>query len=118
RAQHVAEFFSSVSDIRFFGERRPIVEVPNNEIKRENAQLNINRRVEVRIYLQEFAARIPPSRLGFKAMEQARLAQLNANLGEEAIAKELKLAIFEMIVGMACYVPIIGQAARGFFVVK
>ncbi|PMO47401.1 cell envelope biogenesis protein OmpA [Vibrio sp. 10N.222.52.B12] len=118
RAQHVAEFFSSVSDIRFFGERRPIVEVPNNEIKRENAQLNINRRVEVRIYLQEFAARIPPSRLGFKAMEQARLAQLDANLGEEAIAKELKLAIFEMIVGMACYVPIIGQAARGFFVVK
>lgn len=118
RAFNVASLFSSVDDVRFFGERRVLVDVPNDEIRKDNDKLNINRRVEVRIYLQEFAARIPPSRLGFQAMEQARLAQLNANLNEDAVAKELKLAIFEMIVGLACYAPVIGQAARGYFVAK
>ncbi len=122
RANYVAGFFDGIDQSRIsialFGEDKPVVSASGDEINKSNAELKKNRRVEVRIYVSELALRIPPSRSASRAMELSRLAEIKAELNEDTLEKELVLAIYESLIGVACFIPGIALPARGLMLVK
>ncbi|MDA9557635.1 OmpA family protein, partial [Vibrio sp.] len=116
RAQFIANQFSHVSSSQVrthhYGERKPINPTTDSNSHRGNEQLAINRRVEVRIYLRELALQLPPSRTGFKAMEQCRLGQISAGLDENEKLRALSLSILQSVLGITSYIPGVAIASR------
>ncbi|MGC3835160.1 OmpA family protein [Moritella viscosa] len=92
-----------------YGESKVIAQACGDDINRDNPALKINRRVEVRIYVSELALRLPPSRSGF---------EISASNNEEALERELALALFESAIGVASFIPGLAVAARGMLLVK
>lgn len=59
-----------------------------------------------------------PSRYGSQAMERSRLALETAMTKEDKAEVELRMAIFEGIVDVASYIPVVAPVARGILFAK
>ncbi|MFA0522992.1 OmpA family protein [Vibrio sp. 10N.222.52.C3] len=115
----VSSVFKDRISIEAFGESRPIyLPVEGEKIDRNNPNLKQNRRVVIRIYMQSFDVYFHPSRYGSQAMERSRLALEIAMSTEDKLEAELRMAVFDSLVDVASYVPVVAPVARGVIVAK
>lgn len=115
----VSSVFNDRISVEAFGESRPIyVPVEGEKIDRNNPNLKQNRRVVIRIYMQSFDVYFHPSRYGSQAMERSRLALEIAMNTEDKLEAELRMAVFDSLVDVASYVPVVAPVARGVIVAK
>ncbi len=126
RAKRAKEILTSKSTlfedrikISVFGESKPLyVPKKGEKVDRHNPNLRQNRRVEIRIYLQSLSVIFNASRFGSKAMERSRLALEKAMSKEDKLEAELRKAVFESVVDVASYIPVIAPYARGYLLAK
>lgn len=122
RAQNVADLFpKKLQDkitVTAFGETQPLVEATGREISSDNLKLKVNRRVKIKAYLKVLDIVYAPSRNGMGVLERSRLITLNAMQKEDDAILAAQLALLESLIGVACFIPVIGPAARGILLIK
>lgn len=122
RAQNVADLFPKKLQEKItviaFGETQPLVEATGREVSSDNLKLKVNRRVKIKAYLKILDIVYAPSRNGMGVLERSRLITLNAMQKEEDAILAAQLALLESLVGVACFIPVIGPAARGMLLIK
>ncbi|MFY2507358.1 OmpA family protein [Vibrio pectenicida] len=111
--------FKDRISLAIFGESKPLYSPKKGEsIDRNNPNLRQNRRVEIRIYMSSLDVLFHPSRYGSQAMERSRLALESSMNNEDKAEVELRMAIFEGIVDVASYIPVVAPVARGILLAK
>ncbi|OCH07641.1 OmpA family protein [Aliivibrio fischeri] len=122
RAQNVADLFPKKLQEKItviaFGETQPLVEATGREVSSDNLKLKVNRRVKIKAYLKVLDIVYAPSRSGMGVLERSRLITLNAMQKEDDAILAAQLALLESLVGVACFIPVIGPAARGMLLIK
>lgn len=122
RAQNVADLFPKTLQEKItviaFGETQPLVEVTGREVSSDNLKLKVNRRVKIKAYLKVLDIVYAPSRSGMGVLERSRLITLNAMQKEDDAILAAQLALLESLIGVACFIPVIGPAARGMLLIK
>ncbi|TDM51546.1 OmpA family protein [Aliivibrio fischeri] len=122
RAQNVADLFPKKLQEKItviaFGETQPLVEATGREVSSDNFKLKVNRRVRIKAYLKVLDIVYAPSRSGMGVLERSRLITLNAMQKEDDAILAAQLALLESLVGVACFIPVIGPAARGMLLIK
>ncbi|CAM3914606.1 OmpA family protein [Vibrio aquimaris] len=114
-----SEVFKDKISLAVFGESKPLYIPKKGEtVDRNNPNLRQNRRVEIRMYLPSLDVLFHPSRYGSQAMERSRLALETTMTNEDKAEVELRMAIFEGIVDVASYIPVIAPVARGVLLAK
>ena len=109
-----SDVFKDRISLAVFGESKPLYSPKKGEsIDRNNPNLRQNRRVEIRIYMSSLDVLFHPSRYGSQAMERSRLALETAMNKQDKAEVELRMAIFEGIVDVASYIPVVAPVARG-----
>ncbi|WP_425628398.1 OmpA family protein [Vibrio neptunius] len=113
-----SDVFKDRISLAVFGESEPIyIPKKGESIDRNNPNLRQNRRVEIRIYMSSLDVVFHPSRYGSQAMERSRLAVETAMTAEDKAEVELRKAIFEGVVDVASYLPVIAPVARGVLLI-
>ncbi|GLR73212.1 OmpA family protein [Aliivibrio sifiae] len=122
RAQNVADLFPKKLQEKItviaFGETQPLVEATGREVSSDNFKLKVNRRVKIKAYLKVLDIVYAPSRSGMGVLERSRLITLNAMQKEDDAILAAQLALLESLIGVACFIPVIGPAARGMLLIK
>lgn len=122
RAQSIADLFpeklQNKIDIIPFGETQPLITASGREITSNNPKLKPNRRVKIKTYLKVLDIVYSPSRSGMGVLERSRLITLNAMKKEDDLTLAAQLALLESLIGVACFIPLIGPAARGMLLAK
>lgn len=114
-----SDVFKDRISVAVFGESKPLyIPKKGESIDRNNPNLRQNRRVEIRIYMSSLDVLFHPSRYGSQAMERSRLALETAMTKEDKAEVELRMAIFEGIVDVASYIPVVAPVARGILFAK
>ncbi|MBD8513672.1 OmpA family protein [Photobacterium sp. CAU 1568] len=87
-----------------------------SDLRRDNPKLEVNRRVEIRVYFTSLDVIFNPSRLGYQAMERARLKAIHALKKEDDSELELLMALLDSLLEVAQYIPHLAPFARGVMV--